>query len=250
MRVEDIAAHEARFDATGVNSNGIRHNMISKSIGIPGDGSMDYIDAGLASGDESYFYKTRFAKDQIVLHFTMGQLGGDMATLARQNDHVSVPFVIGRNGTIYNLFPSFYWSYHLGPGAVGGNKERSRKTLGIELSNIGLLKPQGDELINDYGGVYCRISETAYYQRQSFRGYDYYATFTDAQYTALIVLLRYLTDRYNIARNFLAEPDRYTAGSAIQDSGGIVSHANYRATGKTDIGPAFDWQKVIGGVQA
>jgi N-acetyl-anhydromuramyl-L-alanine amidase AmpD len=249
MRVEKIAEHEARFDASGVDSHGRRHGMLQKSIAVPDGGEvMYYVDAGLADGDESFFYRTRFAKDQIVLHFTMGYLGGDIATLTQPDYHVSVPFVLGRNGTIYNLFPSFYWSYHLGRGALGGNQVRSRHTIGIEISNIGPLVPRSGALNTTYGDRYCLRDQTEHHVAASYRGYDHYATFTDAQYTALITLLRYLTARYGIARRFLPEPDRYAADRGVVDLGGIVSHVNYRPTGKTDIGPAFDWDRVIAGV--
>jgi hypothetical protein len=48
----------------------------------------------------------------------------------------------------------------------------------------------------------------------------------------------------------LPEPKRYTATDEVLNFRGIVSHVNYRDTGKWDIGPAFDWNKVIQGVQA
>ncbi len=249
MRVEDIEQHEARFDAGGIDSQGIRHSMIRKAIEVPDDDHlMEYVDAGLANGDESYFYKTRYEKDQIVLHFTMGYLGGRLIIQKKQNNHVYVPFVIGRNGTIYNLYPSFYWSYHLGPGAVGGNEKRSKRTIGIEISNIGPLKPQGSELFNYYDDPYCHTNQTEFYHQQTFGGYGYFASFTNAQYDALITLLRYLTGRYGIPRDFLDENRRYETNSFVTTFRGIVSHVNYRFTGKTDIGPAFNWQDVISGV--
>ena len=73
----------------------------------------------------NHFFREAVKKDQIVLHYTIGYLPGDIATLSQSNKHLSVPFVIGRNGNIYNLFPSKYWAYHLGRGAIGGNKTRS-----------------------------------------------------------------------------------------------------------------------------
>ena len=251
MRVEKIQAHESRFDETGRDSQGIKHSLIKKSIEVGGeDGMMDYVDAGLSTGDESFYYKSRFEKDQIVLHCTMGYLGGDIATLTKSNYHVSVPFVLGRNGTIYNLFPSFYWSYHLGPGAIGGNKYRSRRTIGIEISNIGPLTLQGEKLNTDYRDTYCTSDQQTYYLEQSYRGYEYFATFTDGQYDSLILLLRYLTSRYRIPRKFLSPTRRFEAGSFVKDFRGIVSHVNYRAQGKVDIGPAFEWDRLIAGVQA
>lgn len=252
MRVEKITAHELDFDQNALDSDGKAFRLSRHSIAIPGsDASMDYVLAKPQSGDESYYYPERLLKDQIVLHYTMGYLKGDMATLTRSNYHVSVPFVIGRNGTIYNLFSSSYWSYHLGKGAIGGNKVRSQKTIGIELSTIGPLKKQGDSLSTNYSSsdIYCDMAQTEYFQQAAFRDFDYYATFTEAQYKSLIVLLDYLTSKFNIERTFLPEPDRYKTLDSVVDFGGIVSHVNYRATGKTDIGPAFDWQRLIQSLQ-
>ncbi len=81
-------------------------------------------------------------------------------------------------------------------------------------------------------------------------GWDYFGAFTDAQYDSTIVLLRYLTARYGIPRAFLPTDARYETKTDHAGFRGIVSHVNYRKTGKTDIGPAFDWDRVIGGVQA
>jgi len=254
MRVEKIQAHEEKFAASGIDSDGKAFSLIKKSIEIFGeDRHMNYVEATPIDGDESYWYRTKYDKDQIVLHFTMGYLGGDTATLTKKDYHVSVPFLIGRNGIIYNLYHSFYWSYHLGSAAVGGNKIRSRKTIAVEISNIGPLIKDGNDLVTTYSkpekkDVYCTLDQNEFYQEISFRGYDYYASFTEQQYQSLIILLRYLTARYKIPREILPEADRFQTNAAVPDFKGIVSHVNYRAKGKTDFGPAFDWQQLITGI--
>lgn len=253
MRVNGIEQHESEFDSTGIDSAGKRHTLIRQSIEVFGEDSfMDYVEVRPASGDESYFYRSRCAKEQIVLHYTVGYLKGDIGLLTRENYHVSVPFAIGRNGTIYSLFPSFYWSYHLGRGSVGGNKKRSKATIGIEISNIGPLKRIDDNLVTTYNDadVYCAVNEGEHFEENAFRGYEYYAAFTDKQYESLVVLLRYLTARYEMPRSFLEEGERFSALASVTSFRGIVSHVNYRSSGKTDIGPAFDWDRVIQGVEA
>ena len=225
--------------------------LLRKAIEIPGeDAEMRYVDVTPADGDESYFYRTKNTKEQIVLHFTAGYLKGDVATLTKVNYHVSVPFLIARNGTIYNLFPSTYWSYHLGRGATGGNRQRSRASIAIELSNIGPLTRDGGRLVTIYStaerkDVYCEIDQTNTYAEAPFRGHDYFATFTDAQYEALVVLLRYVTARYEIPRKFLPVSKRYATHANSAHFKGIVSHVNFRSRDKWDIGPAFDWDRVM-----
>jgi N-acetylmuramoyl-L-alanine amidase len=256
MRIEKIREHEAGFERSPTDTSGKRHALIRKAIEIAGeDAEMRYVDCKPADGDESYFYRTRPAKDQIVLHFTMGYLRGDVATLTKKDYHVSVPFLVARSGTIYNLFPSMYWSYHLGKGAVGGNSERSKASIGIELSNIGPLRRDGDRLLTSYSSaekkdVYCLADQKDAYVEAPYRGWDSFATFTNAQYESLVVLLRYLTARYGIRRKFLPPSKRYATTEETAGFKGIVSHVNFRSRGKTDIGPAFEWDRVIGAVQA
>lgn len=253
MQATDINAHERDFDRTGIDSNGKYHLLEEHTVEIPGESNeMMYVRAKPLSKDESYFYHNKPHKDQIVLHYTVGYLKGDIATLTTHDYHVSVPFVIGRNGTIYNLFFSGYWAYHLGRNAVGGNTARSKATIGIELSNIGPLKNQGNKLSTIYSDsdTYCSYQDIQLYKEADFRGHKFYATFTDAQYESLVTLLRYLTARYDIRREFLPAPERFETKLDITQFNGIVSHVNYRRHGKQDIGPAFEWDRVIQGVRA
>ena len=253
MRVGKIIDHESDFDEKGIDSQGKYHSLSRHRIQIPEErDNLNYVRVKPISGDESYFYHSVQKKDQIVLHYTVGYLKGDIATLTTPDNHVSVSFVIGRNGTIYNLFFSGYWAYHLGTRAIGGNATRSKATIGIELSNIGPLIRYGARLATSYSDVdtYCNIDENDFYRKKSFRRYEYYATFTDAQYKSLIKLLRYLTARYNIHRNFLPIEERFETHQRVPAFNGIVSHVNYRRFGKEDIGPAFEWDRVMQGVKA
>ena len=252
MNVHDIAQFEAEFESTGIDSQGKFHSIRHQTTNIPGEsGKLRYVQVQPLSGDRSYYYKTEVAKDQIVLHFTAGYLKGDVATLTTHDTHVSVPFIIGRNGGIYNLFSSRYWANHLGKGAVGGNYNRSKASVAIELSNIGPLIPDGDKLTTIYSpdDVYCLKSETEFYVQKTFRGFHFFATFTDAQYRSLITLLRYLTAKFDIPRAILPVDKRYQTSQETPNFRGIVSHVNYRSSGKWDFGPALDWNRIIRGLE-
>jgi len=252
MKASSIAAHENTFQTNGVDSYGKK--FILKESTFPIKGTAETVKITICTrdnGDKSFYYEEETAKRKIVLHFTMGYLKGDIATLTKQ--HVSVPFVIGRNGIIYNLFPSKYWSYHLGPGAIGGNTGMSRESIGIEISNIGPLKKIGDNLVTTYSDtdIYCTLAETQYYTRLNtqYRGYEYFATYTNAQYDAIAKLIKFLCARYNIPKSFLNESQRYEimTDTGFRNFTGIATHVNCR-TQKVDIGPAFDWKKVLLGV--
>lgn len=256
MKANLISQYEASFMSSGTDSEGKKHILKPRSIAIPGSGgSLNYTQCTLANNNESFFYKQEFSKNQIVLHFTAGYLKGDIGTLTKDNYHVSVPFVLGRDGVIFNLWSSKFWSYHLGPGAIGGNTEMSKKTIAIEISNIGYLKKINDYLVSSYNNtdIYCMLSETEYYThiQDEFRGHQYFASFTDQQYSSIISLLQYLTDKYNIPKSFLPEDKRYEVLTQAEATTfkGITSHVNYRASGKWDIGPAFDWERVMNGLK-
>ena len=97
---------------------------------------------------------------------------------------------------------------------------------------------------------YCRASETQYYVdlNTTYRGYRYYAYFTDEQYASLDRLLDVLCDEFDIPKTFLPEPDRYNLFSSAQDARdyeGICSHVNFQPPSvKQDIGPAFNWAAI------
>lgn len=254
MKASDILNHEGTFQSTGLDSDGKKFILTEGTFPIKGTAeTIQIMDCALESGEKSFYYPEETAKKKIALHFTMGYLKGDMATLTKQ--HVSVPFVIGRNGVIYNLFASKYWSYHLGKTAIGGNTPMSKECIGIEISNIGPLKLIGSNLVTTYSDtdIYCTAAETKYYTRLAtkYRGYEYYATYTDAQYEAISQLIKFLCAKYAIPKNFLNEPERYEimTDAGFKSFTGIVTHVNCR-TDKTDIGPAFDWGKVIEGVNS
>ena len=252
MKAASISSHENSFQTSGIDSSGKKFILKEISVTIPGTSdSIKFIDCTRENKDKSYYFQEETAKKKIMLHYTMGYLKGDIATLTK--GHVSVPFVIGRNGNIYNLFPSKYWSYHVGPSAVGGNTAMSRECIGIEISNIGPLIKIGNNLVTTYNNadVYCSLDDTQYYTKMpsKYRGFDYYANYTEAQYVAIIQLLKFLCAKYNIPKTIAAETGRYNIMSVTDFTKfkGIVTHVKCR-TDKTDIGAAFDWQRVINNI--
>lgn len=257
MKAEKIPALEANFDKTGTDNQGKKHLITKESIPFANNTEkLDYTRLKLADGDKSFYFEEKYPKDQIVIHYTVGYLPGDVGTLTTKDDHVSVPFLIGRNGNIYNIFPSTCWSYHLGKNALGGNEARSKRSVGIELSNIGPLILKNNELYTSYKDktgqyfdVYCSVNDKELYTKQLYRNFEYYATFTREQYDALVILLRFLTAKYNIPREFMSLPSRFETTQMAVSFKGIVTHVNYR-TDKYDIGPAFDWDYVIQKVKA
>lgn len=214
-----------------------------------------------------YFYAVEHLKVRIVLHFTAGNVRSDLQSLTVNKRHVSTAFVVGRDGTVFNLFPSKFWSGHLGAGIGNANtgNAQDKATIGIEISNYGYLIPKEGNLETIYSriynevakknnpvDVYCSQSDTEAYTviSKPFRGQNHFATFTAAQIDNLIILLRFLTKKYSIPRDFLPLESRYKATNEVLSFKGIVSHINYRESGKWDIGDAFPWEELINGVKA
>lgn len=217
------------------------------------------------SPNTHFFFEEIIPKKRIVLHFTAGHLKGDLNQLSMQDYHVSVPFVIARNGTIFQLFSSKHWSHHLGMSTNNLGKIYDKESIAIEISNYGWLNQVGTNLETAYSRVvnkvtgkkgpidiYANLNETEAYKEINpvFREKKFYASYTDPQLKSLIKLVRWICHKYQIPKAILPPEIRFETFKQARDFAGIVSHVNYRSEGKWDIGPAFDWDGLAAGINA
>ena len=260
MKFTLIPDHEKSFETTLTDSSGKKFT-VKETIDM-GDGIvMRKIIPQVNSG---FYYAEKTNKNMIVIHSTIGVVKGDIATLTNSTNPVSVSYLIARSGIIYEIFNPHYWSYHLGKGAIGGNKINSSRSIGIELSNMGPLTNINGGLETVYSrksytangvvkttapDVYCSVADTSAYTKLDtpYRTYQYFAAYTDSQYIALNKLVRRLSNEFNIPMHFVDETERF---GPFKDSiapafKGICSHVNYRTDGKWDVGPDFKWDLVI-----
>lgn len=215
------------------------------------DVDLDIISIRPDDGFDGYYVHEATNKTQIVLHHTAGHLMSDINVLTSESrGRVSVSYVIGRCGDVYELFPDKYWSWHLGRSAIGGNTSGSKKSIGIEISNYGYLTPDGDDMLTGYStstrrDVYCKKSETHLYKKldQSFKGKQYYDRFTEHQYVAIKKLVKHLSIKHDIPLEFLDEWNRYEANIDAASHEGIISHVNVRKD-KYDLSPVFEWDRI------
>ncbi len=267
MKISRIPGMESRFLQNG-EGNHTKFDLTPFSIPIKGDPG-HRLNGMLVSRKDKYtgfFIREDVPKEKIVIHYTAGNIKSDIDKLAPGpgKPRISVAFVIARDGTIYRMFSSKDWAFHLGPRAIGGNRTQSRKSIGIELSNYGFLHEKDGFLETCYSrikdrrtgkigpkDIYCSLRDTREYIRleKPFREKIFFVDYTNDQYESLILLLRYLTVTYNIPRAFLDEPERYEATQKATTFKGILTHVNFRSRGKWDIGRAFDWERVIQGTQ-
>ena len=147
MKADKVIEQEIKFSTELTDVAGTKFNI----------DVIESIEGGeivkLNPGYSSYYYTAKYTKTKIVLHNTVGVLRSDIASLSKKDWHVSVPYIIARDGTIYELFDPTMWSYHLGRGAIGGNKTNSKSSIAIELSSYGPLKRIVDNLETMYSEV-------------------------------------------------------------------------------------------------
>ena len=229
MRPETIKQREDEFFSNLTNSSGVKYKLTATTD--IGNGVKIY---SIRPDFNSYYYNVRTVKKSICLHFTVGYIKSDTSSLSKADNHVSVSYVVDRSGRIYEMFPDTEWSYHLGSGAVGGNGAMSKQSIGIEISNYGPLKLSGENLIDAYKNEYCKVSETEFYSKHSYRGYDYYASMTDVQIDAVATLVKYLGRKHNIPMNFKSDDNPFATDAEALAFKGVFYHTNVRKD-------KFDW---------
>ena len=252
--VDTITKNEQKF----LQTSGSGKYKLTPKVVSGGGSSVDVIDCARADGKKTFYYDEEQPKSLIVLHYTAGQLTGDIPTLMNPDLKVSVAYVLARDGTIYRLFDDGRWSYHLGgttaDPCVGGNEVNSKRSIAIEISNFGWVSESGTALKTYTGTGYCTKEDTHLFHTlgSAWRGQRYFAAFTDAQYTNLKKLLKCLTAKHNIpyklvdATGSADQAARYKMFASKDEARafkGIASHSNFRQ-GKWDIGPAFDWHRL------
>ena len=188
-------------------------------------------------------------KDLIVLHFTAGRNAKSAFNTWTQNpNRVATTYLVGTNGSIYQLFDPSHWAFHL--GIKGSKGVHDKRSIGIEIVNVGPLKraDNNGSLLNWWPNVWttrwCHLKDNAKYLESTYRGMQFFATYPEEQLGAVVELVRYLCDRFRIPKeipptNRLREFD----ASYFSKFTGVASHQNFRKD-KWDVGPAFEWQRL------
>ena len=171
----------------------------------------------------------------ICIHHTAG--GTTPSTIQWWNttkDRVATPFIIDRDGTIYQVFPLSFWAYHLYVASPGNKVPKKYKhsrydkhILGIELANWGQLTKQNDKFYNYVGREVKNVEEVKY------RGYQYWEPYSQAQIKSLENLLKILTKELNIKPKENYKDIFDINMDALNMVPGIYTHTSYR-TDKVD----------------
>lgn len=170
-----------------------------------------------------YSRASRYDMERVVLHFVSGVVlsredpyNKDLVRKIFTDYQVSVHYIIDRDGSIRCYVPENRVAYHAGYGSWGGIEKYTDwlndYSIGIEIMAIGSQQDMAQYL-----------TESAYNSLDpSLIGY------TDAQYDALIALLKDICTRHKIP----------------MDRAHIIGHEEY-SPDKTDPGELFDWDRLF-----
>ena len=149
---------------------------------------------------------------------------------------VGTQYVIDRDGKTFELWADNGYAYQFGLVSVPRRIEFEESTIGIELANLGpLTKLANGTFADQYGRAYKGEIHYAKY-----RGYEYWETYTEAQYAALRKLIQELAKKHNIKINPVNHID---FDLNVFDRHTLITHTNVRRD-KTDVSPAFKWHQL------
>lgn len=214
------------------------------------------------------YYQKKYTKKFIVLHHTAGgSAASSIAHWASNPDHIATPYVIDRDGTIYECYSPEAWAYSLGSPSTS---EIEKATIPIEICSYGSLAVakvtrEGKYKVGDFVTYTDKVitPEKVVKLDKPFRPevnpfrlkknyadltYEaiYWEAYTPAQIESLKVLLPYLLDRFKIKM----QPDRnkfweYRHPSTLPP--GVWSHTTVRKD-KIDVFPQKEIVDLIMGL--
>jgi len=181
-------------------------------------------------------------KNQIYLHHTVSpsnSVKGDIATWIRSKSRIATCIIIDDDGTIFQMFSSKFWAYHLGIKASVFKKHNlsynllDDNSIGIEIDSAGGLTKKGGEWYDTYNHKISNDKVIEY--PDGFRGYNAFQRYTDAQIESVRELLLLWNKRYGIPLDY--NEDMFDVSEkALSGQPGIWSHTSVR-TDKSDIHP-------------
>lgn len=233
----------------------MEHVPSDPAIPAPGAGTTVAIDRTTHRLAVKEFHPVATPKDLVVLHFTAGRTARSAFDTWRNDpQRIATAYIVDVDGTILEVFPPEHWASHL--GVKGTNNLHDRRSIGIEIANVGPLQPAaGDATVLNFwpptvgtmatfGTRYCRMDETDKYIATPFRGKRHFASYPDIQVDAVAALVQHLCERFSIPATLPSLADRFECDlPRFAGFRGVCSHANFR-TDKWDIGPAFPWDRL------
>lgn len=185
---------------------------------------------------EKCYTKVNTRKTRICLHHTVSSplsVDGDIATFMSQRN-IATQYIIGGDGTVFQLIPDNYWAHHLGT-KFANNRQLNQETIGVEIDAWGRLTKSGDRYLTAYNTVLNSHFPVETLD-EPFRGSLYYQEYSDAQMDALCLLLKNLSVEHQIPLEGLNKTLDFELLNHF-DKPGLYSHSNFRDD-KSDVYPA------------
>lgn len=184
------------------------------------------------------YFEGAYNKKFIVLHHTAGgSAASSIAWWAKDPKPIATPYIIDRDGSIYECFDPKHWAYHLGAGI----KSLEQQSIGIELANYGALTLKNGKYYNYVGAEMPK--ERVIELKEPYKGYKFWEAYTPQQIAACKELLQYLMKRFNIQKQ-AAIKNFWDYQNPKTLSAGIYSHTTVRKT-KMDIFPQPDLVQMV-----
>lgn len=171
---------------------------------------------------EEYSWQREYKVEYVMVHFTSAVVldkndpyNMDSVRRIFEDSKVSINYIIDRDGEITCYIPEDRCAWHAGKGSYMGIKKlvdsMNRYSIGIEIVAVG----SEDDM-------------SPYFTKSEYNKIDKdLIGFTEAQYEALIPLVKDICERNNIP----------------YDKEHIIGHEEYKKS-KTDPGELFDWGRL------
>lgn len=190
---------------------------------------------------KSHYFQEDNKKSQIVLHHTVSTgWKSPFKWWSRIGNHVCTAYIIDKDGSIYECFNPKYWAYHTGLGS-----KFDKYNIGIEIVNEGHLNCIDEDKgkFKWFDGKYkykYKIGGEPVKLTKKWRGYNYFAKYTENQIKSTFELVNKLCNDFNIEK--MIAP-KHIFNKNFKNFKGIISHANVSKI-KTDISPLFPIEKL------
>ena len=184
-----------------------------------------------------------YEKTSIFLHHTSGtNAKSAIRWWDSTPDRVGTPYIIERDGTIFEVFNPDYWAYHL--GIIGDDNYHEKHSVNIELVSAGGLQLSSNGEYRFYPLWPNKIRYTVipenevYILGKPWRGFNAFHKYTEAQINSLNWLLKDLVIRYPSIDLSGLSPKFYEYNKDISNKRihGLWAHSSVRRD-KSDIYP-------------
>ena len=198
------------------------------------------------------WYKEKTEKKWVVWHGTSGRTSmtpangkpGKATTSidSWNNDqlHVGAPWLVDRDGTIYQTFDDNEWIYHLGLKGTEGFYDRA--SVAIEFANELGLNLDGDKL-HAFGYNTPNTLYTGDYFIQQWRDHEYWARLEEIQIDAGIELTLDICSRFGIKPRFFCPSTVYSHPKCFKESS-IICHSNCRKDKEDILLEEWVWDRI------